>query len=308
MKILVPPIKCQGIKTKLVEWIKTNAQFSDKGYWIEPFVGSGVVGFNMLPKKAIFSDSNPHIINFYNGIKEKKINSSSVRAFLESESENLKKAGEDYYYEVRKRFNENFEPLDFLFLNRACFNGVIRFNRKGSFNVPFCRKNERFSKAYITKIVNQVSNLYSLFANYDWEFISQDYKQTIKLASVNDFIYCDPPYIDRHVDYYNSWTSENEKVLFALLISTEAKFILSTWHSNKYRENIYINDLWSSFYILTKSHFYHVGGSEENRNSMNEALVMNYKPSLQEKILSNNTEQLVLFEPKLNYGNVVNAI
>lgn len=308
MKIIVPPIKCQGIKTKLVNWIKTNAEFTDNGCWIEPFVGSGVVGFNVRPKKAIFSDTNPHIISFYNSIKERKITSSLVRAFLEDESEKLKKEGDKYYYEVRERFNENYEPLDFLFLNRACFNGIIRFNRKGKFNVPFCKKDGRFSKSYITKIVNQVSNLDSLFVNYDWEFISQDYKRTIQLAHKNDFIYCDPPYIDRHVDYFNSWSSDDEKALFELLLSTESKFILSTWHSNKYRENNYINELWSNFYLLTKAHFYHVGGSEENRNSMNEALVMNYKPSHQEKILSDTTEQLILFEPKLNYRNVVNAI
>jgi len=68
----------------------------------------------------------------------------------------LSKNGQDYYYEVRTRFNERHNPLDFLFLSRAGFNGVIRFNRKGGFNVPFNHKAERFSKAYVTKVVNQV--------------------------------------------------------------------------------------------------------------------------------------------------------
>jgi DNA adenine methylase len=308
MRVIVPPIKCQGIKTKLVNWIKENAVLYDDGLWIEPFVGSGVVGFNVRPKKAIFSDTNPHIINFYNNIKEKKISASTVRSFLESEGEKLKTEGEKHYYNVRERFNDKFSSLDFLFLNRSCFNGVIRFNKKGKFNVPFCRKEERFSKAYITKIVNQVANLESFLANYDWKFIYRDYVSTIKLAGENDFIYCDPPYIDRHVDYYNSWSHENERKLFELLLSTKAKFILSTWHSNKYRENNYINEFWSHFYILIKSHFYHVGGSEENRNSMNEALVMNYKPLYQEEILTETPEQLVLFEPKSTYRNVINTI
>lgn len=53
MTIMVPPIKCQGIKTKLVEWIKSNISSYD-GIWYEPFMGSGVVGFNIRPKKAVF--------------------------------------------------------------------------------------------------------------------------------------------------------------------------------------------------------------------------------------------------------------
>ena len=69
MTVKVPPIKCQGIKTKLVEWIKDHSSLEGNGTWIEPFMGSGVVGFNMRPSRAIFADVNPHIINFYNAIK-----------------------------------------------------------------------------------------------------------------------------------------------------------------------------------------------------------------------------------------------
>ena len=67
-KIIVPPIKCQGIKTKLVNDIRKQIPINFNGIWIEPFMGSGVVGFNIQPKKAIFADTNPHLINFYNDI------------------------------------------------------------------------------------------------------------------------------------------------------------------------------------------------------------------------------------------------
>ena len=52
-RIFVPPIKCQGIKTKLVPLIKDISILNDKGKWIEPFMGSGVVGFNIRPRKAL---------------------------------------------------------------------------------------------------------------------------------------------------------------------------------------------------------------------------------------------------------------
>lgn len=303
MKVIIPPIKCQGIKTKLVGWIKDSLSIEYEGLWIEPFFGSGVVGFNMKPRRALFADTNPHLINFYTDIQTKRISPQLVREHLENEGANLKRDGEDYYYFIRERFNSSFNSLDFLFLNRSCFNGMIRFNRTGKFNVPFCRKENRFAKAYITKIVNQIGNIQTLILNHDWKFLVQDFRETMKHAKKGDFIYCDPPYIDRHVDYYNGWSSEEEKELFRLLSKTESHFVLSTWHSNKYRENEYIKSLWSSFYMVTRKHFYHVGGNEINRNEMLEALICNFSPKIVEPVF--NEAQLVLFEPKSIYARKV---
>ncbi len=282
MKVLVPPIKSQGIKTKLVPWIKDVVPKNINGAWIEPFMGTGVVAFNIKPKKAILCDSNPHLINFYNEIKNDRINPNIVRHYLEDEGDKLLNI-EDYYYEVRNRFNESHNPLDFLFVNRSGFNGMIRFNRRGGHNVPFCKKPNRFSKAYITKIVNQVDNVYKIIKNNDYTFVNQDFRQTIKMASIDDVVYCDPPYIDRHVDYYNGWNENDELELNKLLTNFNGKFILSTWHSNKYRNNEYLNTIWKKFNLLTREHFYHLGGSQSNRNSMLEALVLNYEPSKIEK-------------------------
>lgn len=292
MNTIVPPIKSQGIKTKLVPWIKNICPKDRNGTWIEPFMGTGVVAFNVKPNKAILADSNPHLINFYNGIQNNTINANIVRHFLEEEGQKLLTI-EDYYYEVRTRFNEKNHPLDFLFINRAGFNGMIRFNQKGKHNVPFCKKPNRFAKAYITKIVNQVDNVHNIIKNADYTFLHQDYSKTLTSSTENDVIYCDPPYIDRHVDYYNGWNEDDEYMLHELLSSTKSKFILSTWHSNKYRENEYIKTLWNSFSLITKEHFYHLGGSENNRNSMLEALIVNYAPP--KIIIEREPKQLTLF-------------
>ena len=61
-KVFVPPLKIQGIKTKLVPLIKSTVMLHKDSLWIEPFMGSGVVGFNIAPSRAIFSDTNPHIM------------------------------------------------------------------------------------------------------------------------------------------------------------------------------------------------------------------------------------------------------
>ena len=246
-------------------------------------MGTGVVAFNIRPQRAILCDSNPHLINFYNAIKDDTINPNIVRAFLEEEGEKLLTI-EDYYYEVRKRFNEQHNPLDFLFINRAGFNGMIRFNKKGGHNVPFCKKPNRFAKSYVTKIVNQVDNIQKIIKSADYSFIHQDFRESIKMVNQDDIIYCDPPYIDRYVDYYNGWNEDDENSLNALLDGFEGKFILSTWHSNKYRDNEYLKTIWKKFNILTKEHFYHLGGSENNRNSMLEALILNHKaPKIEDR-------------------------
>jgi DNA adenine methylase len=283
-KIFVPPIKIQGIKTKLVEWIIDQINFEIEGKWIEPFMGSGVVGFNIRPKRAVFADKNPHIINFYNAIKRKEITSKKVEMFLKIEGEKLLKKGEEYYYEVRDRFNKYQDPLDFLFLNRACFNGIIRFNSKGEFNTPFGKNPNRFRKAYITKIVNQVRYVEELIHRYDWIFITQDFRITITEAERDDFLYCDPPYIGRHTNYFDIWTEKEEYDLYKLLSRFEGKFILSTWYKNKYRENEYIKRFWSKFNLITRNHFYYVGGKEINRNPIIEALVINFEPRKGDKI------------------------
>lgn len=277
-KILVPPIKCQGIKTKIIPLILENTSFNYSGKWIEPFMGSGVVGINVKPKNAIFNDINPHIINFYSAINEKKITADIVRTYLSQEGKNLESEGQAHYYKIRKRFNEEKNILDFLFLSRACFNGMIRFNRKGFFNVPFCKKPQRFSKAYITKIVNQVKQVYQILYFNKWIFTNKDFREIIGNATPNDLIYCDPPYFGRHVDYFNSWSEKDEYDLYICLKNTKARFILSTWYKNTFRENTSINNFWREFNIITKEHFYHIGGQVENRNSMLEALVMNFTP------------------------------
>lgn len=280
--IIIPPIKSQGIKTKLVDWIKEKVKDANQqGRWIEPFFGTGVVGFNSGYKKAILNDTNPHIIQFYKSIQEKSITQETVKEYLQKESvllQNAENNGYEHYLSVRKRFNAGgFSPYDFLFLSRSGFNGLMRFGGKGNWNVPFCKKPNRFSKSYITKIVNQVSKISDIIPNEpDWVFHNKSFTDIIPMANEDDIIYCDPPYYGRYVDYYNGWKEKDEIELFTLLSETKAKFILSTWHHNQWRQNEMIQKYWDTFSISTRDHFYHTGGKLENRKSVVEALVYNF--------------------------------
>lgn len=277
MKIFVPPIKSQGIKTKLVEWISSNVKEIEFDRWVEPFMGTGVVAFNIRPKKALLCDSNPHLINFYKALQNKEITSGIAKKFLNEEGEKLLETNGEHYYTVRKRFNESGNPLDFLFLSRSCFNGMMRFNKKGGFNVPFCKKPNRFAQALVTKITNQIENISKIIEQGDYEFKHQDFNQTLLELNSSDFVYSDPPYIGRHVDYFDSWTEDEEITLNNGLINSKCSFILSTWLSNKYRTNDYVFSIWKDCFVATKEHFYHVGGKETNRNAVYEALLSNLK-------------------------------
>lgn len=94
-----------------------NIQWDDReqGRWIEPFVGSGVVAFNLAPERALLADTNKHIIALYQAIQRGEMSTQRVRAFLENAGKQLEKHGAPFYYDVRERFNVQGDPFDFLF-------------------------------------------------------------------------------------------------------------------------------------------------------------------------------------------------
>jgi DNA adenine methylase len=294
---LVPPIKCQGIKTKLVGEIKRIITSQPFARWVEPFAGSCVVPFNVQPKKALLADSNIHIIRLYQEIQKGLLTPAKARAFLVEEGERLRGTGESHYYSVRERFNANATSLDFLFLNRSCFNGVMRFNRQGKFNVPYGHKPERFAQAYVTKITNQIRRISEAMSSLDWQFGPADFRQTLSSAAPGDLVYVDPPYAGRHVDYFNSWSASDEAELITILKQLPCKFLLSTWHSNEFRKNSTIDEHWDDprFHLHTREHFYHVGSSEDLRHPMIEALIANF-PIETELQTAAPSEQLAFFE------------
>ena len=295
---LVPPLKCQGIKTKLVGEIRRIAARQDFQRWVEPFCGSCVVALNVQPERALLCDTNVHIIRMYQDIQAGRVTPALAREFLTAQGEKLSAGGEPYYYEVRERFNREPCSLDFLFLNRSCFNGVMRFNRKGGFNVPYCHKPERFAQAYVTKIANQIRRIAEVVAMRDWTFAATGFRETLAEVGLGDFVYADPPYAGRHVDYFNSWSEADEDDLARLLKGLPCGFILSTWHSNEFRTNAMIPKNWTcpGIHMLTREHFYHVGSSEDLRHPMMEALITNFAVGQAAREPAEATQQLAFFE------------
>lgn len=275
--MLIPPIKCQGKKTKLVSHIKElySKLKLDNSVYYEPFMGSGIVGFNIEPERAIFSDNNPYIIKFYNSIKSNELDLDTIRIFLEEEGKKLLESGKDYYNLVRDRFNKDGNILDFLFLNRCCFNGLMRFNRNGKFNVPYCKKDDKLSSDYIDKIIDQVKKVKELLDRHpDWQFICSDWKDIVKNAKEEDIIYCDPPYLGLFSTYYTEYDINNEKELQDFLNNIcKSKWIYSSWKENKDKINEFILDLIGKYDSIDIEHRYQIGSKNEYRNKVVEILI-----------------------------------
>lgn len=276
--MIIPPIKSQGIKTKIVPRIN---ELVDKirtkdSVWVEPFLGTGVVAFNARIDHTVVNDTNPHIIRLYKDIASGCVSGAITRDYLTEEGQLLKDLGYPHYLEVRKRFNESPNSLDFIFLSRSCFNGIMRFNQSGRFNTPFCKNVDRFSKSYITKISNQVESV-SKVINHDWIFCNESFEGVIEqYGTENSIIYCDPPYFGRNTNYYGCWSEHQEETLYKLLKRTPSKFILSTWIKDRKDENLMIGRFWREFNVMEIDHYYFVGPKVENRGSVLEALIYNF--------------------------------
>ncbi len=177
---LKPPLKWAGGKRWLVPQLREMWQpYSDQRL-VEPLCGGLAVALGLRPERALLNDLNPHNINFYRKLAE----GLQIRLDMKNDA--------DMYYRYRSRFNElvsqgraeTQEAAEhFYYLNRTCYNGLCRFNRKGEFNVPFGRHNT----------INYAHDLSSYADSMaGWRFEVGDF-ESLELQP-DDFVYADPPY------------------------------------------------------------------------------------------------------------------
>lgn len=276
--MIIPPIKIQGKKTKLVPRIMEIAQeqldeHPEIDTWVEPFLGSGVVAFNCPNKikKVIVNDINPHIIKFYKGIADGVITPEKIREVFTEHSKKLLTGGNDYYNEVKNRFNQTFETMDFLFLTRTGFNGVMRFNGSGKWNVPFCKLNDRLSNKVIEELSRSVEELSHLFGTKTFTFYNTSFEEVLEVSPTNSIFYCDPPYYGLAVQYFKGWGKEDEIRLNQML--KDKVFIYSTWLNDGIKDNPMIDEYWKDFDVEGKAHKYNVAEKSSERNQVVEGLI-----------------------------------
>ena len=271
-EILVPPLKIQGIKTKLVPWICKNiGQNILRGRWIEPFMGSGVVGFNVPYSNMLLCDANRHVINFYEWLRDVNV----VLAINKlRKMGNILATDESYYYKVRKEYNVKPDPLKLLFLSRTCFNGIMRFSLKGNFNTPFCKNPNKFTPELLDSLLVSLSRTRQTIKDGNIQFFCGDWQQSVGMAKPDDFIYCDPPYSGRETGYIGAWALKDDLALMEALQGK--RYMVSSWFSDGKGVNPVIAE-WEKrgAHILQREHRYMVGPKGGMRPKVIEALIIN---------------------------------
>ncbi|MEC2073997.1 Dam family site-specific DNA-(adenine-N6)-methyltransferase [Alkalihalophilus marmarensis] len=186
-KILLSPkpvLKWAGGKQQMLDILLENTPRKYNKY-IEPFFGGGALFFGLKPQNAIIADSNPELINLYRTLAK---NVDGVINILKT-----MKNSEEEFYEVRSL---NPESLSFeeaaartLYLNKTCFNGLYRVNKKGQFNTPY-------GKYKNPNICNEENLRAASHYLKNAEIILGDYKEVLlNNAEPGDLVFLDPPYL-----------------------------------------------------------------------------------------------------------------
>ena len=300
MEKVRPFVKWAGGKNKLIlqieQYYPKELKENKIDVYIEPFVGGGAILIDILKKynikKAYAFDINKNLINCYNIIKNKV--ESLVLELKKLEEEYLKLDDEnrkEYYYDIRKKYNsinienEN-EALEkttyFIFLNKTCFNGLYRENRRGQFNVPIGKyKNPTiFDEENLIELSKLIKNV---------TFINGDYRESYKYIEENTFIYFDPPY--RPINKTSSFTSyskedfndENQKKLgeyFRKINDNNSNVKLMLSNSNPKNNNEkddFFEQIYNGFKINEIKANRMINSNKEKRGKISELLIINYE-------------------------------
>jgi len=180
----VPFVKWAGGKRSIVDKLAEYlpSEFND---YYEPFVGGGALFYHLHERinKAYLSDINSDLIITYNVIK------NDVEKLIELLNLHQKNHNEEYYYQIRNTQQELKDPIAisarFLYLNKTCYNGLYRVNKKGYFNVPI--------GSYRNPDIVNKKNLRLCSKAFKIADINLHQFDKINPKS-GDFVYFDPPY------------------------------------------------------------------------------------------------------------------
>ena len=192
-----PPLKWAGGKRWQVPHLRPIWSAHAQRRLVEPFCGGLAVSLGLAPGRALLNDINPHVIAFYRRLKQGLVITLPM------------KNDETMFYAHRGRFNELLargrEGREaaglFYYLNRTGYNGLCRFNRRGSFNVPF----GRYARITYTRDFTRYRRAFAR-----WDFISVDFEK-VPLEK-GDFVYADPPYDVEFTQYAKEGFSWDDQV------------------------------------------------------------------------------------------------
>ncbi|MCQ2087087.1 MAG: Dam family site-specific DNA-(adenine-N6)-methyltransferase [Bacilli bacterium] len=272
-----PFVKWAGGKTQIINRLK---EFMPKqfGRYYEPFVGGGAFLFSIAPEHSFISDQNYELICAYKCFQNETMFERLIMKLKEHELNH----SEDYYLEVRSwDREENFTLRDevehaarFIYLNKACFNGLYRVNSKGYFNVPSAKKST--VKAFDEENFKALRNY---LGRKDVQVFNQDYSKTVKSAAKGDFVYFDPPYDvfpDKNgfVDYGKEGFGKSEQIRLRDCfkeLADKGVYVMLSNHNTPF-----INELYDGFNIHVIDAKRMINSDPNGRGNVQEVIITNY--------------------------------
>lgn len=240
---------------------------------VEPFLGGGALFFARAPGRALLSDINPDLIATYEAVRDE------ANAVLSHLRRLARGHGETGYYEQRERYNlrqhktRAERAAQFIYLNKTCFNGLYRVNRKGDFNVPMGR--------YTNPNIADAETLLSASARLRGaDLRCAPFETLLSEARPGDFVYMDPPYepVSRTANFtsyaQDGFSQEKQTQLrdvFRELDRRGAKLMLSN------SDVPFIRELYRGYNIETIMAPRAVSCDAKTRGPVSEVVVRNYK-------------------------------
>lgn len=291
---LKPFLKWVGGKGQLIKEIEKFLPVDGETVstkYAEPMVGGGALLFSILSKydfeELYISDINAELINAYTVVRD------SVDCLIEKLTEMqavflpMNENGRKYfYYNARDKFNTlQLTPetaVDkaalFIFLNKTCFNGLYRVNKKGQFNVPM--------GAYKNPTICDDTNLRNISqALQNVTIVCGDYTLSESFIDNDTFVYLDPPY--RPISDTSAFTAYNtdafddkEQIRLSQFIKridkVGAKVVLSNSDpKNVNPDDMFFDDLYKSFKIHRVEATRAINSKAEKRGKISELLIYN---------------------------------
>ena len=290
-----PFIKWVGGKGQLIEQLEAMlpADFDnwDNATYIEPFVGGGAMLYYMLQqhpniKRAVINDINSDLITCYKTVRDNVEQLISALHEIQEQYYTLQdmEAKREMFIAVRERYNEkNLDPIEnttkFFFLNRTCFNGLYRVNKKGLFNVPFGK--------YMQP---QICDAETLRADSDLLkrviILEGDFENTLNYAQEKSLFYFDPPYRPlSDTSSFNDYTKEafNDDSQVRLkefcdqVVAAGHCFMLSNSDcKGKNETDNFFDVLYADYYIDRVLASRNVNANGAKRGKISELLIHNY--------------------------------
>ncbi len=270
-----PFLKWAGGKGQLLPEILPRLPDRMRTYY-EPFVGGGAVFFALAAggrfEEAVLADRNPALVEAYRVVK------TQVEALIEALADHaIHGTDEAYYYDLRGTDPAELSEVDrvarLLYLNKTCFNGLYRVNRKGRFNVPFGRyKNPR--------VLNEARLRAASRALSRATIVVSDFESAVASAGRGDAVYFDPPYVPLSVSSsFTSYfadpfgTDEHERLarVYAFLCRSGVPVVLSNSDCELTRR------LYQRFEVKTVNATRAINSVASKRGSITEILVVGPK-------------------------------